>query len=297
MSGSATPSTAIDRGRQVTRGQLLLILSALAFSTAGFFTRQAPLDVWAMVFWRNLFGGIALAPFIFASRNGASLRSVALLGRWGWATIAASSFATVCFLAALTRTSVADVSIIYATAPLMTALIAWLWLREKTPRRTLCAAFLALLGVAVTVAGSFGGGALPGDGLALAMTVSISLMTVLARRHARLPASLTACLASLVAALAVLPLGWAAGASFAISAPVAGWLAAFGILTMGVALPCYLSGAAAVPAGQAMLISTLEMPLAPLWVWLAFAEIPPSASLIGGGVVALAILWQLGANP
>ena len=42
-----------------------------------------------------------------------------------------------------------------------------------------------------------------------------------------------------------------------------------------------------------MLISALEMPLAPLWVWLAFAEVPSNASLIGGSIVALAIGWQL----
>ena len=41
---------------------------------------------------------------------------------------------------------------------------------------------------------------------------------------------------------------------------------------MAVALPSYLAGAATVPAGKAMLISALETPLAPLWVWLAFAE-------------------------
>ncbi len=104
---------------------------------------------------------------------------------------------------------------------------------------------------------------------------------------------LTACVACLLAAFAVLPLGWAAGASFAISWREAAWLAGFGIVTMGVALPCYLAGAAAVPAGQAMLISAMEMPLAPLWVWLALAEIPSRASLLGGGVVAVAILWQL----
>lgn len=96
----------------------MLILSAVAFSAPGFFTREAPVNVWAMVFWRNMFGCAALVALILASGNGISWRSILLLGRWGWATIAASSFATVCFLAALTRTSVANVSIIYATAPL-----------------------------------------------------------------------------------------------------------------------------------------------------------------------------------
>jgi len=297
MPGSATPSAAIPPSRQTARGQLLLVLSALAFSSAGFFAREAPVDLWAMVFWRNLFGSAALLPLLLVSKDGASWRSILLLGRWGWATIAASSFATICFLAAFAHTSVANVSIIYATAPMLTALIAWLWLHEKTTGRTMCAAVLALIGVAATAAGSLRAGTLLGDGLAFMMAVSMSLMTVLARRHARLPALLTACIASLLAASIVLPLGWVSGASFVVSWQEMGWLATFGIVTMAIALPCYFSGTARVPAGEAMLISALEMPLAPLWVWLAFAEIPPGASLIGGGIVALAIIWQLGRGP
>ena len=296
MPSSAT-RFALTTRQQAVRGQLLLILSAVAFSTAGFFTREAPVNLWAMVFWRNLFGGSVLVALFVASGSAISWRSIRVLGRWGWTTIAASSFATVCFLAALERTSVADVSIIYATAPLLSALIAWTWLGEITPRGTIYAAVLALIGVATTLVGSLGGGTLLGDGLALAMTASLSLMTVVARRHERFPALLIACLSSIAAALAALPFGHLAGASFLISWSTAGWLAAFGILTMAVALPSYLAGAATVPAGKAMLISALEMALAPLWVWLAFAEVPPTGSVIGGGIAALAILWQMRAGP
>ena len=296
MPTSTSPLPLPGRLERAQTGRPFLVLSALAFSTAGFFTREAPVDVWAMVFWRNLFGSAALLPFVLAGRQGLSWQVFGGLGRWGWATIGASAFATICFLASFAHTSVAHVSIIYATAPLMTALIAWLWLGERVTPRTLLAAVLALLGVAATVAGSMGGGMLLGDGLAFAMALSMSLMTVMARRHPKLPPLLTACVTSLAAALAVLPLGWAAGASFVVSSADLAWLAAFGLTTMAVALPLYLAGTAHVPAGQAMLISALEMPLAPLWVWLAFAETPSVATLFGGGIVALAILWQMRAE-
>jgi drug/metabolite transporter (DMT)-like permease len=39
------------------------------------------------------------------------------------------------------------------------------------------------------------------------------------------------------------------------------------------------------------------MPLGPLWVWLAFGEAPGSLTLIGGAVVATAILIDLWAMP
>ncbi len=274
----------------------MLVLSALAFSTAGFFTRSAPVDLWAMVFWRNLFGSLALLPFIVAGGSGVSWSTIRRLGPSGWATIAASAFATVYYLGAFAHTAVANVAIIYATAPLVSALVAWLWLRERATRRTIWAAVLAMVGVAVTVAGSLGGGKLFGDGLALLMAIAMAMMTVFARRQAGLPALVTACICSLAGALAVLPLGLLSGASLIVGWHSLAWLAAFGVTSMAVALPCYLSGAARVPSGQAMLISTLEMPLVPLWVWLAFGEVPSVASLIGGGVVALAIVWQLSAE-
>jgi drug/metabolite transporter (DMT)-like permease len=291
---AVSPSVPHHRSGSAARGQFLLLVSAFAFSSAGFFTREAPVDLWAMVFWRNIFGCAALLPFVVGSKQGVSWRFLLLLGPWGWTAIAGWSFATICFLGALTHSSVANVSIIYASAPLATALIAWLWLGEKTDHRTLGAALLALLGVAITVSGSQHSGDMFGDGLALAMTLALSGVTVIARRHGGLPALPTACLSSFVTALAVLPLGWLSGSNFVVSGETFAWLAAFGVLSMAVALPCYIAGAAFVPAARAMLISALEMPLAPLWVWLAFAETPSTASLLGGGLVALAILSQLG---
>jgi drug/metabolite transporter (DMT)-like permease len=44
------------------------------------------------------------------------------------------------------------------------------------------------------------------------------------------------------------------------------------------------------------LIGALDAPLAPIWVWLAFNEIPPTLTLIGGAVVMLAVLGYLGGS-
>jgi hypothetical protein len=46
------------------RGLTLVVLSAVAFSTAGFFTRLIEVDVWTMLFWRGLFGGLLIAGYI-----------------------------------------------------------------------------------------------------------------------------------------------------------------------------------------------------------------------------------------
>ena len=253
-----------------------------------------PVDLWAMVFWRNVFGSAALALIILATSKG-SLRGKLRFGRQQLALIAFGAFGTITYLAAFKYTSVANISIVYATAPLITAAAAWVCLRERMARKTLLASVVAILGVGLTVAHSIGAGTLFGDLLAFLMTVSLSLMAVAARGNT-LPALVTALTASIVASVVVLPLGYLEGASFTISWSDALWLAGFGIVTMAIALPCYLAGAAQVPAARGMLISALEMPLAPLWVWLAFSEIPALATVIGGIIVALAILYEMKAS-
>ena len=70
-------------------------------------------------------------------------------------------------------------------------------------------------------------------------------------------------------------------------------MALFGTCQLGLGLVLLTFGMRRVPATRAALISLLDAPLAPLWVWLAFRELPPVATLIGGGIVAAAVLWNM----
>lgn len=281
-----------NRGRAGgTSGVLLLLVSGIAFSTAGFFARMAPVPLWSMVFWRNLFGSAGLAALMIARRSD-SARGQARLGGRSWAAMGCAALATVCYLAAFTQTSVANISIIYASAPMVTAALAWSSLGERPAGRTLVAATTAFAGVAITVAGSASRGMIAGDALALLMTIAYSGFAVLARDVA-LPPLATALGSALLAAVAVLPPALVTGETLRVGIAQACWLAAFGLVTMSVALPAYLAGAARVPAARAMLISAVEMPFAPLWVWLAFGEVPPLTSMAGGTLVLAAVVGDI----
>jgi len=52
-------------------------------------------------------------------------------------------------------------------------------------------------------------------------------------------------------------------------------------------------GSRLLPSGQAALISTLETPLMPFWIWLAFQEIPTSRTLVGGALVLGAVIADI----
>jgi drug/metabolite transporter (DMT)-like permease len=52
-------------------------------------------------------------------------------------------------------------------------------------------------------------------------------------------------------------------------------------------------GSRLLPSGQATLIGTLETPLMPFWIWLAFHEVPSSRALLGGALVMGAVVADI----
>jgi drug/metabolite transporter (DMT)-like permease len=280
----------IQDGRHLREwGVLSLLASAVAFSTAGYFTRLIPLDVWTILFWRGIFAGLFVMAVLAWQHGAAIWRSIPAMGWPGCAVTVLSSCGMIFFIHAFRHTSVADVAIVYASAPFVTAGIAWIWLRERPGYGTLMASAIALVGVVVMKGGAIRLGNWLGDALALAMTMCLSLMMVIIRRHKDRPMTAAAGLSPLLTTLLV----WPVAAPLDIHAIDLSHLAMFGVLQNGLGLLLLTWGTRFLPAAQGALIGALDTPLAPIWVWLAFDEIPPALTLIGGVIVLLAVLGHI----
>jgi drug/metabolite transporter (DMT)-like permease len=205
------------------------------------------------------------------------------------AIAACSTLGTICFINALRRTTVADVNVIYAAAPFVTAVISFLWRGEREAWTTLVASAVAFSGIAVMFGGAVSLGNLDGDLLALAMTVVMAVMMVLIRRHRDIPMLPAASLSAFASALVVLPLAHPASPS----AIDFCYLAQFGTTQFGLGLLLLTLGTRLISATRSALLGNLEVPLGPLWVWLAFGEVPAFATFIGGGLVMLAVVGEI----
>ena len=89
---------------------------------------------------------------------------------------------TTAFILAVKNTTVANVVVIIAAAPLITAILAWLLLGERTSRRTWLAIAMAMVGILIVVTGSLGGGGLLGDLLAVLAITAFGFNLVIWRR-------------------------------------------------------------------------------------------------------------------
>ena len=275
--------------KQHRLGLALVACAALAWSSAGIFTRVIPNDLMTMLFWRGLFSGSAVLLFFFATEGSKALEIIAGL-RWpALAVTCLSALGMITGIGSLRYTSVADAMVIYATVPFVTAGLAYLFIGEKPSRSTLIASAVALAGVSIMLAGSPWGGSMYGKFLAAIMSLSMASFTVVMRKHrevAMLPAmGASAYLCSFVCF-------WFA-TSLSVSTYELGLIALFGVVQNAAGLIFYAYGSRRVPAAEATLIAALEVPLTPFWVLVFINEVPSIPTLFGGAVVLVALFSHI----
>jgi drug/metabolite transporter (DMT)-like permease len=272
------------------RGVALIAASALMWSLAGLFMRAGPPDLWVVQFWRAAFGAAALYLFMLW-RAPAGFSAAMRLSARGWAATAVSAAAMVTYISALHLTSVAEVMIVAATMPMMTAAVAWLATGETPSARAMAASLVALLGIVVMLGGAPAFDNLLGDAVALAMTILFAVLIVIARRDHAIDMNVVNAHAATLVALLAVPL--AGERLLEVTARDIALLALFGVTTTAIAFALFLYGARHVPPAESALILLLDNSLSPVWVWLAFGERPGAAAAAGGGIVFLAVLAHL----
>src|SRR4051794_18268282 len=271
-------------------GSALVAAAAVAWSTAPLFTRLLPFDSWTILFWRGLFGGGLIAVLLVATQGRAGLKDLTTMGTSGWLVASLSTVAMITFIPALQLTSVANVAVIIATGPFVAAALAWIWLREAARWQTMLASVAALCGVAIIVGNARASSDILGIALTCLMTVAIAAMTVIVRRNKNTPMVAAAAWSNLLGSVVSIPfangIASVAGADLVV-------LAMFGFFQVALGLSLFVLGSRLLPSGQATLIATLETPLMPFWVWVAFQEVPAPRALLGGALVMGAVIADI----
>ena len=274
------------RDRRVA-GIVMVLAAGFIYSTAGLFTHALLLDAWTILAWRAVFGTAFMLAWMGAGAP--RPRGSFAIGWGGLALAVPTALCSVCYIFALKLTTVADVTVVYATLPFVTAAVAWTWTRERPERRLMVASLVALCGVAAMVAGGIGDNTrLAGMALALAMNVGMAVILVNARRNARTSDAVYALGTALSAGI-----GFAMAGNPAVTAGQLALLVPFGLLTIGLAMALYMAGARRIPPAEVGLISMLDVASGPALVWLTFGERPGVPTLLGGALVVMALLWHL----
>ena len=265
-------------------GVILVLISALVFSSAGIFTNGVAAGAWDVIFWRGLSAAIFTIGYLVT--RGQLKKEITAFGGPALAITLMSASGTVAFIPAFKLTGVANVAMIWAAAPFMTAALAWVFLGERPTGIISIASCAAFCGVCIIVAGSVGGGNLMGDFLALWMTLMMSCVMVIYRRWPKTTAALPAALSSLV----LLPIAFSFGNPVSPPASELFILVIFG-LVFAIASVTLSEGARRLPPAETALLSALDTPLALLLAFVILMEIPTETTWIGGAVIFIAVAY------
>jgi drug/metabolite transporter (DMT)-like permease len=270
--------------RRHARGQIFVVLAAVAWSTAGVLQRGLSVDAATQVAGRAFFAAVVLFGFVLVAERGRTFACFRSLGRSGVALAVCMGVASGAFMLALNYTTVANVVFMQAVAPILAALLGRVFLHERVAPRTWAAMFAALGGVALIV-GAPDAGSRIGEALSFVMALLFAASLVIARHRREVSMAPATCLSQVLVFVVAAPLADFAGASRQDLL----LLALLGAGQIGLGLALFAVGARLIPPAEVALISLLEIVLAPLWVWLAFSERPDTATLLGGAIVLAAV--------
>jgi len=289
----------------------LILYAAVLWSVSSVFLRvlgeplglgldDPPLSPLLVAFYRGLFAGLALTPFL--KRADVRFRP-AMLGM-----VLCFGVMSGLYLSSLGLGNAANAILLQNTAPFWVYLAAVLLLGERPDSRGLQAVGLGLLGAAVIVAGNWprgGGGASRGDVLVLTMALGSGVAyagVIVSLRVLRDESSFWLSVLNLLGSAGVVGVYlWChhGGRGFldALARPTGpqlAWIALFGVVQMAAPYWLFSTGLKHVRPQEAGVITLLEPILNPLWAYLLVPakETPTVWSLVGGAVMLAALLRQ-----
>lgn len=297
MTSTVPRAFGLPAARDHLWGCALVMLSGLLWSFGGMAVRLAPeADGWQYMVYRAAGQVAAMALWSLCRGRGSALAAFLRAGPPVWLAAGFAALSSMTYVFALKTTTVADVVLIGSTAPLWTAGVAALLLRERPRLATGVAILLGLAGIAVMEGGGVRVGHPFGNLMALGAALGLAGYSVCLRfGRARdwEPAVFGFGLMALLAALA----GVAASREPVVTAPL-GMLSGFlhGFVLNGVGSTLYVHGARHVRAAEMTVLAQTETIGGPFWVWLVLGEVPPPATLAGGALILAAVLAGAGAG-
>jgi drug/metabolite transporter (DMT)-like permease len=276
-----------------------MVACSAMWSLAGVVTRQLEgAQSFEVTFWRSLFTVLSLLVILPVTQGRGVFKRLSHAPRVVWLSGVCWAFMFTSFMMALTLTTVAEVLITMAIGPLITALIARIFLKHHIAARTWLAIAMAGVGMAWMFSEpSHGVATTPwGTLVALLVPISAAINWTLVQRVQReqalvgegatvelIPAVMVGALLSTVATLPF-------SMPFQATQTDVAWLALLGLVQL--AIPCALVVVCArvLPAPEISLLALLEVLFGIALAWVGAGEEPSARVLSGGGLVLVGLL-------
>ena len=267
------------------KGSLLAFIAVMFITPDSLFIRLSTIDTWSLVFYRGIIPFITVLIGMLLIYKLNFFKILLISGYKGLIYILTFSVTNITFVVSIQNTNVANTLVMIAMAPMLSAILGTIFLKELPDKKTWIAIFITFAAAVYIFYDSLQLGNLFGDlmGLVTALGLAIGAVTIRSAKEKNLvPAAVVGKL--IVALFALLFIeSFTLVESDKIIVPL--------MCIMCVAIPFVLVTIAPrfIPAAEVNLFFLLETIIGPIWVWLIIKEQPSIETIQGGLIIIITI--------
>ena len=275
----------MDKFSNQKKGSLLAFIAVMLITPDSIFIRLSNIETWGILFYRGAipFVVVLVGLIFFYKKN--LFKALVGVGYPGIFYVISFSICNITFIISIQNTNVANTLVMIAMAPMLSAILGSIFLKEIPDQKTWVAIIVTLISVAYIFYDSIEMGNFYGDLFGIITAFGLACNAVIARyakNRDLVPSAVIGKLCVAIFAFFFVDSFFLAGTDLII-VPL--------MCVMCVAIPFVLVTIAPrfIPAEEVNLFFLLETIIGPFWVWMVIKEQPSIETILGGTVIILTI--------
>ncbi len=267
------------------KGSLMAFIAVMFITPDSLFIRLSNVDTWGLVFYRGIipFFTVFLAMLLIYKLS--FFKILFTSGYHGLIYIGTFSLTNITFVVSIQNTNVANTLVMIATAPMISAILGAIFLKEPPDKKTWISIIITFLAIIYIFFDSIKLGNFFGDilGFITALGLAVGAVTVRSAKSKNLvPAAVVGKL--IVATFALLFIE-----SFVLIDKDLYIIPLMCIMCVAIPFVLVTIAPRFIPAAEVNLFFLLETIIGPIWVWLIIKEQPSIETLYGGAIIIATI--------
>ena len=267
------------------KGSLMAFVAVMFITPDSLFIRLSNVDTWGLVFYRGIipFFTVFLGMLLIYKLN--FFKILFTSGYHGLIYIGTFSLTNITFVVSIQNTNVANTLVMIATAPMLSAILGAIFLKEPPDKKTWISIIVTFLAIIYIFFDSIKLGNFYGDilGFVTALGLAVGAVTIRSAKTKNLvPAAVVGKLFVATFALFFIE-------SFTLIDRDRFIIPLMCILCVAIPFVLVTIAPRFIPAAEVNLFFLLETIIGPIWVWLIIKE-QPSIETLQGGVIIIATI-------
>ena len=267
------------------KGSLLAFIAVIFITPDSLFIRLSNVDTWGLVFYRGIipFFTVFLGMLIIYKLN--FFKILLSSGFHGLIYVGTFSITNITFVVSIQNTNVANTLVMIATAPMLSAILGAIFLKEPPDKKTWISIIITFTAIIYIFSDSLKLGNFYGDilGFITAIGLAVGAVTIRSAKSKNLvPAAVVGKLFVATFALFFIE-------SFVLENKDLIIVPLMCILCVAIPFVLVTIAPRFIPAAEVNLFFLLETIIGPIWVWMIIKEQPSVETLYGGAVIIITI--------